>query len=157
MVWSPSYAVHINRIESIQKKFLIFLLKKTGWNYDYNIPFFENVARLPPYSTRCKEYILAYMCTLETRRLLLDAALIGNVLLGYIDSPFILEKISINAPSRTLRNHQFLALEHHPTNYGDNNPINRSVKSFNAVNDQFDFNLSKNCFKNNLKTYFLNF
>jgi hypothetical protein len=152
IVWSPYYTVHIKRIESIQKKFLLFLLKKTGWDYDYEIPFHENVARLPPYKKRCEDYKI---CTLENRRVLLDAAFIGNVLLGHIDSAYITENISIHVPGRILRNHNFLNLEHHCTNYGENSPINRLAKSFNKAEHQFDFNLSKVHYKNNLKNYFL--
>jgi len=36
-VWSPQYQVHIDRIESVQKQFLLFALR--GLNWDQNVRF----------------------------------------------------------------------------------------------------------------------
>ncbi|XP_075150853.1 uncharacterized protein LOC142224961 [Haematobia irritans] len=43
VIWSPSYCTSIDRIESVQKQFLIFALRGLGWNNSYD---------LPPYSSR---------------------------------------------------------------------------------------------------------
>ena len=45
VVWNPNYDVYINRLESIQKKFYSFLLKKFGY---------YNVIKFAPYMFKCR-------------------------------------------------------------------------------------------------------
>ena len=45
IVWSPCYQCHIDRIESVQKQFLIFCLRNLGSDSSQN---------LPPYKSRLK-------------------------------------------------------------------------------------------------------
>ncbi|XP_075167600.1 uncharacterized protein LOC142239703 [Haematobia irritans] len=56
VVWSPSYRYYIDRVESVQKQFLIFALRGLGWN---------NLYDLPPYSRRL---LLIDLLSLERRR-----------------------------------------------------------------------------------------
>lgn len=153
-VWCPYNAVHINRIEAVQKRVLLYILRKTNWNYDHNKPYHENLALLPPYLERCKNYKIA---TLNNRRQQISASLLGNVLLGHIDSPFILDNIKMNAPCRNLRRNSLLKLETHRTNYGENEPINMMTKFFTKIEELFDFGLSKQQFNLKLKHHFIQF
>lgn len=94
------------------------------------------------------------MTTLENRRELLKCSFVGNILLDQIDAPSLLESIKIKAPSRNLRDHEFLHLYKHRTNYGDNEPVNMMSKSFNKIDHLFDFCLSKDSFKRRLKQHY---
>jgi len=37
-VWSPQYQVHIGRIESVQKQFLLFALRGLNWDQNVRLP-----------------------------------------------------------------------------------------------------------------------
>lgn len=151
-VWCPFYQDYIDRLESIQKQALLFIMKKTDWNYDHDIPYYLNVARLPSYKVRCNNYKIP---TLANRRKILGSIFIANVLLGKTDSPYILGNLNIYTPTRNLRQHNFLQPDQHRTNYGEHEPINTMVKMFNDVEELFDFSISSDCFKNKLKKHFL--
>jgi len=75
-VWSPQYQVHIDRIESVQKQFLIFALR--GLNWDQNV-------RLPSYSSR---FLLVNLPSLVNRRTMLGTIFMNNLIKGHIDSVF---------------------------------------------------------------------
>lgn len=152
-VWNPFYEVHIKRFEAIQKKFLTFLYYKNGGEYNTNIPHHENIQNMPSYNDLCSELNLL---SLSNRRKFLSCCFIFNIIQGYSDSPFILQSISFEVPSKSLRNHNILHIQHHRTNYGMHEPINSMSKSFNKISDTFDFNISKNLFKSSLKKHLSN-
>jgi len=62
-VWSPQYQVQIDRMESVQKRFLLFSLR--GLNWDQNV-------RLPSYSSRL---LLINLHSLVSRRTMLGIIL----------------------------------------------------------------------------------
>jgi len=66
--------VHIDRIESVQKQFLLFALR--GLNWDQNV-------RFPSYSSRL---LLINLPTLVSRRIMLGTIFINNIIRGDIDS-----------------------------------------------------------------------
>jgi len=37
-VWTPQYEVQIDRIESVQKKFLLFALRSLNWDLNLRLP-----------------------------------------------------------------------------------------------------------------------
>jgi hypothetical protein len=152
-VWNPFYEVHIKRFESIQKKFLTFLHFKKGGQYNTDIPYHENLMNIPPYHELCSE---SNLLSLSNRRKFLSCCFIFSIIQGYSDSPFILNSISFEVPSRTLRDHNFLHIPHHRTNYGMHEPITSMSKSFNKISNIFDFNISKNHFKSSLKKHLTN-
>jgi hypothetical protein len=151
-VWNPYYKTHIDRIETIQKKFLIHLYFKCGGEYDSNIPFYENISRIPSYNDRCSEHKIL---TLNDRRKFLASCFVFNIIKGLTDSSFILENINFQVPTRQLRHQTFLKIQHHRTNYGANEPINNISNSFNEVSHLFDFTDTRHGFKTKLKDFYL--
>lgn len=71
-----------------------------------------------------------------------------------IDSPTLLRQISFNVPPRLLRNRDFLRLDYHRTDYGQNEPIRAMCSVFNSVVSVFDFNVSVDVFITRLKIMF---
>ncbi|CAG5013916.1 unnamed protein product [Parnassius apollo] len=82
IIWSPKYAKHKHRIDSIQKLFIKFISSK-----DHN--------SFASYEDACKFYRLD---TLELRRLQHDIFLLHGLWSGNIDCPDLLSKISILVP-----------------------------------------------------------
>ncbi|XP_055644162.1 uncharacterized protein LOC129780183 [Toxorhynchites rutilus septentrionalis] len=118
-VWAPYHAVHIQRIERVQKRFVRYALRGLPWNDPTN---------LPPYEQRCA---LIGMQTLESRRLMLQRIFIFDVLTDKIDCSYLLRNVSLHAPSRQLRHHRVLAMPNHRTIYGQNNPLDACCRVFN--------------------------
>lgn len=129
-VWSPSYKRHSDRIEGVQRRFLLFALRGLGWQDSF---------RLPPYVDRLK---LIDLTTLHSRRKASDIVFIFRLLKGEIDTPLLLESICINSRPRNLRSTSFIYLPSHHTNYGRFEPITRMCTNFNANYDLIDFNLN---------------
>ena len=88
LVWSPYYAVQINRIERIQRQFVRYALRMLPW---------EDPIRLPPYEHRCA---LIQLPTLANRRSLLQRLFIFDLLGNNIDSTELLKRVHFNVPSR---------------------------------------------------------
>ncbi|XP_058449397.1 uncharacterized protein LOC131429340 [Malaya genurostris] len=139
VIWCPYADVWINRIESIQAKFLRYALRSLPW---------RNPTELPPYTDRCR---LLGMDTLSKRRNISRAVFIGKLLMGQIDAPNILSQVNINVPPRTLRSRNFLRLDYQRTDYGQNEPIRGMCNSFNSAYECFDFSISCDVFKNRLR------
>jgi hypothetical protein len=139
-VWNPYYDVHINRIESIQRKFVRYALRRLPWT---------DTTNLPPYTSRCR---LIDLEPLEYRRSDFSVLLIFDLLTGRINSGKLLSMISLNVPHvRRLRAHDFLSTAYHRTNYGMSEPLNRACKAFNMSSQYFDFGQSRDTFRNKIK------
>ncbi|KXJ83154.1 hypothetical protein RP20_CCG008085 [Aedes albopictus] len=67
-IWAPYHAVHIARLERVQKAFIRFALRHLPWRADHH---------LPPYNQRCA---LIRLPTLQQRRELLQRLLIFDIL-----------------------------------------------------------------------------
>lgn len=127
VVWSPYYNVYVDRIESIQKKFLLFALRGLGWNQSEN---------LPPYENRLK---LIDLPTLERRRYMLRSIFIIKLINGQVDSKFLLSKISFNIPSRVTRNFRPLHLSISRSNYDYYNPFRALCLLYNDLSIYLPF------------------
>ena len=68
LIWSPSYKCYVDRIESVQKQFLIFCLRGLGWENNFN---------LPSYVSRLK---LISLPSLSSRRVMLSISFIFKLL-----------------------------------------------------------------------------
>ena len=95
VVWSLNYDVHINRIESVQKRFFRFLFMKFGY---------YSIIKFAPYLFKC---FLLNIKQLSDRRNNAKLLFVFDVLTGRIDSPQILSLLDINNPARQLRNYSF--------------------------------------------------
>jgi len=45
-IWSPKYQEHIDRIESVQKQFLLFALRGLNWDQNVRLPFYPSRLQL---------------------------------------------------------------------------------------------------------------
>ena len=54
IIWDPAYNIYIDRIERIQKQFIIYYLQIINWPFDSNLQMWLNKKNLPPYIDRCK-------------------------------------------------------------------------------------------------------
>lgn len=147
VVWQPYCANRINEMESIQKKFVIYALRRT-------VKRDENF-RLPPYESRCKELRID---TLKKRRINLSSYFVFDLLKNRIDAPELRSCVVINVPARQLREHQFLTINHHRTNYGYYEPLNLLCMIFNSLicslnfTHLFDSTVSRSTFRNRVQS-----
>ena len=122
-VWSPSYAVHSDAIESVQKQFLLFALRGLPWDPSSN---------LPPYEHRLK---LIRLPTLRSRRIVANVCFLLNLINGNIFSPSLLSRINFNIPNRLQRSLRFfrpIYLRTYTVNYLDSEPFRSICKVFNT-------------------------
>lgn len=138
-VWSPHHATQIIRIERVQRSFIRYALRLLPWS---------NPANLPEYAARCR---LIALETLASRRDNLRRLFIYDLLIGNLDCSSLLQNISFYAPQRQLRERSLIFVPRHRTAYGFNNALSTCFRLFNSVSDLFDFNVSKNVFKNRIK------
>lgn len=138
VVWCPYHAVHIDRIERVQRAFLRFALRGLPW---------QNRLHLPPYEHRCA---LIRLPTLRDRRTLLQRLFIFDLLENNIDCPELLSRLRFNAPERVTRRMEFFRQPLQRTQYGQNNPLNVCCQLFNVVYYLYDFSLSRNVFKSRI-------
>lgn len=120
VVWFPYQSTLVDKIESIQKKFVMYALR---WTVRRGNDF-----RLPPYKDRCASIGIE---PLFVRRLQHCAFFVFDLLKGKIDAPLLRNKLNISTPVRNLRNHEFIRLEQHRTNYGLFEPITNMSRIFN--------------------------
>lgn len=124
VVWSPTYAVHIKRIEFIQKRFLLFSLRHLFPPSD-----FQN---LPPYSQRLQ---LIDLTMLSARRKVADLIYFCKVLLGDIDTEDFLREININTEINHRTQNNLIYQRFHRTNYGMQQPMARMARTFTELSN----------------------
>lgn len=138
IIWDPASNVHSNRIESVQKQFLLFCLGNSTWN---------PAVALPSYTTRLDRIKLP---TLESRRKMLNVTFLFNLLNGDVCSDFLLSNINFNIPQRSTRNFIPLYLQVFQTNYANADPFRRICKDFNEMYDFVDFGVNVSIIKRNI-------
>jgi hypothetical protein len=140
-VWSPSYAVHVNSIERVQRKFLRLV------NYRLGIPA-ENIN----YSALMNELKLP---SLENRRKVFDLCLLHKLVNGGINSPELLDLIKFNIPTRSTRQTLLFRESYTRNNYTFHSPIVRLHRLGNLVGNDTDiFADSLPTFKYDVTNYF---
>lgn len=122
IIWSPYVQSDINKIESIQHRFLNFISYKIKNNEIKHKELLENLKMHP----------------LLCRRNCLDVLWIYNLLNNKINCPEILNLIPINVPQISLRSFPMFYTSAHTQNYCRNSPINRMLNLSNKINN-FDF------------------
>lgn len=143
-IWNPTYNNGVERVESIQRRFIRFALRRLPWRD----PF-----QLPSYESRCQ---LIDLELLRSRRDTSRALFIADTLQGRVDCPSILEKINVNVRPRALRNSAMLRPAHHRTNYSMHGAINGLQRVFNRVSSVFDFNLTRETLRRSFSRIFSN-
>lgn len=130
-VWSPYYNNGVERIESVQRRFLRYALRRLPWRDPLHLPAYEN---------RCR---LIHLDTLCTRRNVAKALYVSDLLQGRVDCPEILQRINFYVQPRALRHNMLLRPQNHRTNYGMNSAVTGLQRVFNRVSTVFDFNVSR--------------
>jgi hypothetical protein len=126
-IWSPCYAIHINKLERVQKKFLRYI------NYVLGIPI-----DLIDYDCLRTHTNLA---PLQDRRIFFDVIFLYKIINSVYDEPELLNKICIRIPTRTTRNTDTFHVDTHASNYIRNTVMprvhilaNRYLGSINVFN-----------------------
>lgn len=109
--WSPHYQVYINRIETIQRRFLYFINNKFP-NFPLTLP------------------------SLEKRRTYFDIVYLYKILNNHIDAPATLERLGFRVPGRTTRNNELFTLWQCKTNASYFSPLNRICIVYNELSLQ---------------------
>lgn len=139
VVWNPQYLTHIRRLESIQKQFVLRVLRHLPWG---------NPLHLPPYHERCN---LLRLVSLQKRREIISIIFVCKILKGDILAPYVLKLFCFKVPNYNLRNFKLLTTnERIRQNYLKFEPINVMVNLFNENDSNIDFNLSYDCIKNKI-------
>ena len=139
IVWSPFTVNGVKRIESVQHKFTEFACKRM-------IP-----QRHLSYDNRC---LYLNLENLEIRRKKADLLFVSEVLNGSVNCSRILREINLYVSHRGIRPKSFLKeMNVHNTDYGRNNPMSRMIRSFNDVQDIFDFHITQDKFRQLLKSF----
>jgi len=139
-VWQPHCVTKIAEIESIQKKFVMYALRRTV-RRDSNF-------RLPPYDSRCKTIGIE---SLARRRINLSVFFIYDVLTNRIDAPHLSSHVIVHQSNRVFREYEFLSINTHRTDYGMYEPLNNMCMVFNYFAYLFDRSTSRNVFRNNVR------
>lgn len=141
VVWHPSSLCYINRIESIQKSFLIYALRRTV-RRDCNF-------RLPPYLDRCQSIKIE---PLWRRRINLNVLFVFDLLRNRLDAPDLLSRIRLKIPVRSFRSAEFFVIDFHRTDYGQHEPVNSMLRMFNAFSSCYDSVVSRNVFRDKVRS-----
>ena len=131
VIWDHQYAVHCDKIESVQKQFLLFCLRKLGNGWDPNI-------RLPT----LKRLALFKLPSLKSCRKMLNAVFLLKLINGVINSKFLLDKLYIRVPDRPTRYYNFINLKYYTINYANFDTFRRICNDFNSLYPHRDFNKS---------------
>lgn len=117
-VWKPFHAVHINRIERLQKKFVKTLDFRTGQNYvDYHSSLQYHKIQ-----------------SLQDRRDCVDSVLLYKILNSKLEIPSLLQQINIKVPrarQRKCRKKELFAVPFSRTCYARNMFIRRACRLYN--------------------------
>jgi hypothetical protein len=128
-VWCPYQSGRVGRLESVQKKFLKYALRRMGW-----------INEMPQYEHMC---LLLNVDTLKKRRMIARMMLIRDLLCSRIDSSNLLNAVSLLAAPIRTRSNELICERTHRTNYGQHEPINSAIRSFNSHIQYFDFCVSR--------------
>lgn len=123
IIWSPYYNTHIERVESVQRKFTKYL--------DYKF-YKENPLS---YADRLTRYNLT---DLFKRRVIISMNILYKIINNLIDCPDLLHSINFNVPVQTTRNLATFYCSNSISNIGMNSPISRMMRTFNQFAQNCD-------------------
>ena len=137
VVWNPYSVTHEERIESVQKQFLLYALRRLNWT---TFP-------LPPYKARC---LLINIQSLKERREHAMLYFVNDIISQCVQSSNLLAQLDFYVPSRQLRSRKLFLEKVHRTNYAKNSPVNRMMHHYNQHCEQIDITMSKQQIKSRL-------
>lgn len=143
VVWQPHCANQIRSIESVQKKFVLYALRRTVRRDEH--------FRLPPYASRCE---VIGIDDLAKRRKDLSAFFVFDVLRERINAPILRSNFIVNQPRRNLRRHELLFVNFHRTEYGFYDPIDNLCRIFNEqqFSGLYDDVITRGVFRKRVKS-----
>lgn len=121
VIWSPCYAVHVNRIESIQRRFTKIACRRFHINlntYNERLLFLE-------------------MSCLQNRRKILDLNCLYKIK-NCFNSNNLTNLLMFNVPQRDLRSTTVFRLPTTYTNLSFYSPLNRMMRTFNEIINDID-------------------
>ena len=139
VAWKPFTGVQIEKIESVQKQFLLVALRSLGWNHPFMLPRYEDRLRL------------LTMIPLNDRRTIFDAVFMYKLMNDEIDVPNLRNSILENGSTYATRFRSRLIYDSHSTSYGMNEPITRMIRLYNSHRDIFENCNSINTFKSKIR------
>lgn len=133
VIWSPHYLLHKNRLESVQKQLVLFLLG------DHNRHVTEDYV-LSPYTERCAQVALA---TLVRRRIDATILFMHSLIIGKLQSPHLRSLIKLNHTVRPTRYANFITIETCKKEYLRMSPFNKACSLFNIAARHIDPSLPR--------------
>uniref|UniRef100_A0A6P7FIH9 Uncharacterized protein LOC114328385 n=1 Tax=Diabrotica virgifera virgifera TaxID=50390 RepID=A0A6P7FIH9_DIAVI len=119
VVWSPTYEVHIAKLEKVQNKFIRYLSFKLHKPLsDHSYSEIRNELNLP---------------RLSSRRMYADVLFLHKLLNSKINCNDLLSLIDFNVPSRVTRTSQNFAIKFHCCNFGRHSPLSRIILNGNRI------------------------
>lgn len=141
VIWNPQYNKYIDRIENIQRKFLIYVCSKRA----ISINVFD-------YNECCKFFKII---KLQDRRKINDITYARKILNGSLHVPNILSDFNFLVPNHFSRSQHLLYNNLMHTNHAQNSPIYRLTSTINYHSFIDPFYQSQNIIKNLLTAHFL--
>lgn len=139
-IWSPKFKIHITRIESIQKQFLLFALRKLKWRDRLHLPKYEH------------RLLLLQMISLEDRRMVSQFMFVVALIFGKLYIPSLLMKLDFRVRNRFTRNSREIILNEHL--HLSETPFDRIKQIFNKYYHLMDFNGSIVSIKSHIVEFF---
>ena len=134
-MWMPFFDLGLNRLESVQKQFLLFALRDLGWSNRFS---------LPPYKERL---LLLNMLPLSKRHELACLIFVHDALNHRIRSEELSSQFIFRDSAYSLRNQAPLLVRNFRSRYVSNEPKNRCSRLFNSYCSSSDLVLSREAFK----------
>lgn len=122
-IWYPIYDIHVDRIESVQRRFARCLSSKYGLR-----------RKLPNYSERLCRF---KMMSLEDRRRVSDLCTLHRIVNSTMDSQLI-EHLKFRVPTRSVRIPQLFSLPPMRNNVSQNGPLYRICRLYNDLCSRHD-------------------
>lgn len=124
-IWCPQYGIYINRLETIQRKFMRFLQYKCN-QYDTS------------YESRCKRH---HILPLMERRKIADTVLYVKIAQSLVDCPNLLSSVKLRVPNRSVRRLVTLFIPQSHTKYRHNSFLVRTATQVNRLLESNDLDL----------------
>ena len=127
ILWSPFYNIHIQSIESVQKRFVRCISHKL-YAYSNNPFLLDNIEV-------CN---ILNIKSLSDRRTCADLLFVFKLLSGIVICPELLQNINFNVKSTNIRDKSLFHINYHSSNYGFHRPMARMLRAANGANTELD-------------------
>lgn len=136
-VWCPRSHEAAQRLESIQKQFLLFALRGLNWQPGFNLPSYESRLRL------------ISMDTLGRRRDVAKVVFVRDILEGDIKVPDLHNLCTRREPGRNIRSAGLfqLVVPFAWRHYEEHESVHSCLKLFNLVSEVYEVGVSRESFK----------